>query len=79
MASDSELETFVQKFRHLWKSGLDAQLNLEAHAGEAWVGLHLRLGQEPGPLHRKPQFTNVKKSPSARDRRRHLIEQLQKC
>ena len=72
MASDSELETFVQKFRHLWKSGLDAQLNLEAHAGEAWVGLHLRLGQEPGPLHRKPQFTNVKKSPSARDRRREL-------
>ena len=45
-----ELETFVDKFRRLWKAGRDAHLDLESHAGQAWVGLRVRLGHEPGPL-----------------------------
>ena len=47
----TELDSFVQKFYHLWHSGLDAHLNLHTHAGNAWVSLHLQLGRAPGPLH----------------------------
>ena len=43
----SEVDTFIEKFKHLWQSGLDAHLDLETHAGQAWVGLRLRLGHAP--------------------------------
>ena len=33
------------KFKTLWKSGYDAHLDIDSHAGQAWVGLRLRLGQ----------------------------------
>ena len=45
----SELGTFIQKFRSLWKSGLDAHLDVDTSAGQAWVGLRVRLGHAPGP------------------------------
>ena len=69
MAAKTELETFVQKFQQLWKCGLDAHLEVESRAGQAWVGLHLRLGDEPGTVQ---TASNRKKSCSspARDRRR---------
>ena len=47
----TELDSFVQKFHQLWNAGLNAHLNLDAHAGNAWVSLHLQLGHAPGPLH----------------------------
>ena len=55
--NSSELETFIVKFRHLWKAGLDAHLDIESHAGQAWVGLRVRLGHEPGPAQQHPPFT----------------------
>ena len=66
-----ELDTFVQKFRNLWNSGLDARLNMECHAGQAWVGLHLRLGHAPGPLHQStiPKSSRNRDTPSRRRRR----------
>ena len=39
-----EIDKFVLKFKSLWKSGLTAHLDLDAHAGEAWVGLRVRVG-----------------------------------
>ena len=33
----------------LWKSGIGAHIDICTHAGEAWVGLCVRLGHEPGP------------------------------
>ena len=36
---DSELNKFVLKFRNLWKAGHDAHLDIDSHAGQAWVGL----------------------------------------
>ena len=50
----TELDSFVQKFYHMWHSGLDAHLDLHTHAGNAWVSLHVQLGQAHGPLHPKP-------------------------
>ena len=49
--STAELDTFVQKFHQLWNAGLNAHLDLDCHAGVAWVGLRLQLGHPPGPSH----------------------------
>ena len=49
----TEVETFVKKFHQLWNDGVTAHLDLDTHAGEAWVGLRVRqCGQVSGPLHK---------------------------
>ena len=46
----TELNSFVQKFTQLWKAGVTAHLDVDTHAGHAWVGLRAQLGQIPtGP------------------------------
>ena len=40
-----ELDSFVDKFKQLWRSGLNAHLDIDTCAGQAWVGLRVRLGQ----------------------------------
>ena len=47
---DKELDNFVLKFKSLWKSGYDVHLDIDSHAGQAWVGLRLRLGQAQEPV-----------------------------
>ena len=67
-----ELDTFVQKFKQLWYSGLTAHLDLDTHAGQAWVGLRARLGHAPGPLHipsRIPSPRKTRDGPSRQRRR----------
>ena len=49
-----EIDTFIRKFKYLWSAGLDARLNIETTAGQAWVSLHLRLGHPPAPHHVMP-------------------------
>ena len=47
----NELDSFVQKFNQLWKAGFTAHLDLDTHAGNAWVGLRVQLGPVPvGPV-----------------------------
>ena len=46
---DQQVNSFVQKFRDLWREGHSAHLDIDCHGGEAWLGLRLRLGQQ---LHR---------------------------
>ena len=55
------------KFRKLWKSGVDAHLEVECHAGQAWVGLRLRLGHAEA-LH--PHHHGVGKETPSKKRRR---------
>ena len=63
----SELDNFVSQFKNLWRSGLDSHLDLECHAGQAWVGIRVRLG--PGePLHIPPQ-RKFRDNPSRQRRR----------
>ena len=50
-----EIDKFVRKFKDLWNSGFDAHLDVDAHAGEAWVGLRVRVGRAPGVLHPKSE------------------------
>ena len=40
----------IFKFHQLWEAGVTAHLDLDTHAGEAWVGLRAQLGRVPGPL-----------------------------
>lgn len=49
--SVSEFESFVGKFHQLWRAGITAHhLDMETHAGQAWVALRVPLGQFPGPV-----------------------------
>ena len=43
-----ELNSFIIKFKHLWRSGQDAHLDVECHAGKAWVDICVQLGHEAG-------------------------------
>ena len=67
----SELDSFIFKFKQLWHSGIDAHLDIETHAGQAWVGLRCRLGQPPGPIHQPhfPSTPRMNSSPSRQRRR----------
>ena len=51
---DTELDSFIEKFKQVWKKGAGAHLGLDTHAGQAWVGLCVRLGQPHEP-HLPPQ------------------------
>ena len=64
MTAITELDTFIHKFNQLWHSGLNAHLNLESHAGQACFGLHLQLGDVPGPPHGTGASQRSKSSPS---------------
>ena len=69
----SELESFVKKFQQLWQHVLTAHLDLDTHAGNAWVGIRLQLGPAPGPLHHHQPFNqevNMKTESPSRKRRR---------
>ena len=76
----TELDTFILKFKQLWQSGLNAHLDLESNAGQAWLGLRLQLGDVPGPSHGPTVSHFIKSSPS-RDRRndRRAAEQVAKA
>ena len=64
----TELDTFIEKFKSLWNAGLEAHLDVDTQAGQAWVGLRLRLGHPPGPHHQLPP--NFQRNSPSRQRRR---------
>ena len=49
----SEIDIFVEKFKHLWHAGIQASLNVETENGRASVILKTKLGfiPPPPPLH----------------------------
>ena len=52
----NELNSFVHKFNQLWKACFTAHLDLDSHAGNAWVGIRVQLGPAPpGPHHHPHQ------------------------
>ena len=61
-----ELNSFIIKFKHLWRSGQDAQLDMQCHAGQAWVGIRVQLGHEAGLQIPK----NINRNTPSRQRRR---------
>ena len=65
-----EIDSFVRKFQQLWSAGFSAHLDLDSDAGEAWVGLRVKLGhgREQRDL---PTFFHSKFDSPSRQRRRH--------
>ena len=61
----TEVDSFVQKFKNLWKSGFSAHLDLDTHSGQAWVGLRVRLGHH----HQVQQPRKTRNGPSRQRRR----------
>ena len=70
----TELDTFLQKFKQLWHSGHSAHLDLDSHAGHAWVGLRVRPGHAPGPLHQQLPKRRTRDGPSRQRRRARRAE-----
>jgi hypothetical protein len=73
--SATDLDSFVKKFHQLLSEGLTALLDLDTHAGNAWVGLRVQLGQVPGHLYQQPvqpfhQQVHKKVESPCRQRRR---------
>ena len=60
--SRSELENFVNKFQQLRQAGYTAHLDVDTHAGKAWVRLHVMLEpmkhsqKTPKQRHRSPSY-----------------------
>ena len=78
MVEEFELNSFVVKFKQLWKSGLNAHLDLDTSAGKAWVGLRLDLGDGlAAPRHQGAHEQKGKDSPS-KERRRERRTLLRK-
>lgn len=68
--TEAEIDSFVGKFRQLWRAGFDVHFDLNAHAGNAWLGLRLNLGQhQQKATHQEGEFLKKRPSPS-RIRRR---------
>ena len=66
----SEFDSFIRKFCNLWHLGADAHLDVETRAGQAWVGLRVRLGQAQGDVHPHQNLTRKARSSPSRVRRR---------
>ena len=44
--SSSEIQSFINKFHQLRRAGLTAHLNLDTHAGKAWMGLRIVINPD---------------------------------
>ena len=51
----SELHSFMIKFLNLWKSGKEANLNVESRAGHIYVNLKADLGSQQSPQEHPPR------------------------
>jgi len=59
---NSEIDNFVFKFHQLRRAGMTAHLDLDTHAGQAWVGLRVMLG--PSSIHQDHPPASKNRSPS---------------
>ena len=66
MATSSEIESFVSKFRYLCSAGFKASLKLNCEDGHAFISFDVNLGPLPPPLFIPPPVSPVqrRKSPS---------------
>ena len=75
MAAD-ELNSFVFKFKNLWRNGQEASLNVISKSGNAWVELSVGLGHPldlpPPPLSKDTHHDNSRD----RHRNRRAAEKL---
>ena len=72
----TELNSFIFKFNQLWHSGISAHLDIDTHAGEAWVGLRVHLGHAPPQeaFYSQSNFPRSRDGPSRQRRRARRAE-----
>ena len=65
--SSSKLFPFIHIFNELWKAGETAYIDLNTHAGEAWINIRTPLGKYTNSHSPKypqyPSFTNANNTP----------------
>ena len=66
---NTELDSFILKFKQLCQAGLDAHLAVDSQAGKVWVHLHVPLGQALGPS-QEEQPTQIRKNRNGPSRQR---------
>ena len=81
MAALAEVDSFIVKYKQLWKKGCDATLTLKSVAGKASISLNLNLDVLPGPELIQQEQTDITfkhTSTNSRDRRRKRRESQHK-
>merc|ERR1712082_270979 len=63
--SSSKLHPFIHIFNKLWKTGETAYIDLNTHAGKAWINIRTPLGNYTNsPKYPQyPSFTNANHTP----------------
>ena len=51
-----KIHSFIDIFHQLWKAGETAHLDLNTHAGQAWISLRTPLGHYGQPHQYPPQY-----------------------
>ena len=64
------LDSFITKFKDLWRTGSHAKLTVTTHAGKAWVNLNVGLGRFPTRPHGDPEQGVPQQVGNAKQRRR---------
>ena len=72
-----ELDSFLMKFHQLRKAGRTAHLDIDTHAGQAWVGLRVMLGSDKNQQQFQSSSSSRHRSPSyyRRQERRKAAKQ----
>ena len=78
MAGLTQFQSFVGKFVSLWEQGLDARLNVNCSAGQAWIQLQVGLGDAHGPQQQEPQGHVRVPGPARLRRRQRRAEERRK-
>ena len=83
MAEEIELNSFITKFKQLWRSGFSAHLDVDSCDGKAWVGIRLNLGGAPDRVHVRHhgedvQISRVSPSKERRRERRAAMREVVK-
>ena len=75
----TQFESFVGKFQQLWQAGETAHLNLETHAGQAWVGLRVQVRDFPGPAQQDHYWHHYFAKPSQRSPAYHRRQEKRRA
>ena len=58
----TEAEELFATFQKLWRSGTNARLNVECHAGKVWASLHVSINlPQPSPHQKRSSPSRLRR------------------